>query len=96
MTDWPAYTVKESQDRRTKKYWMSKSMTSEPDIALQRILIAELKGIECRCGSTKKPMMTFCYHCYSKLPRVARNALYRRIGEGYEASYQVAVEALGL
>lgn len=61
----------------------------------QQALLAELGGIRCRCGRSKRPRATFCLDCYWSLPALLRRALYRGIGEGYEEAYAAAVEHLG-
>lgn len=58
------------------------------------LLIAELKGLRCRCGRVKKPGQTFCRQCYAVLSKDQGRALYRRVGAGYEQAYEAAVRAL--
>lgn len=60
-----------------------------------RELIDELLGTVCRCGNPKGARKTFCGACYYRLPPPVRNALYRRIGEGYEDAYAQATALLG-
>jgi len=60
----------------------------------QRDLLKELAGSACRCGRVKRPRQTFCSRCFQRLPPALKRALYRRIGEGYEAAYQAAVASL--
>lgn len=57
-------------------------------------LLRELAGRNCQCGRIKKARQTFCQRCYFRLPPAMRHALYDRIGEGYEAAYQRAVDYL--
>jgi hypothetical protein len=59
-----------------------------------RDLLAELRGVTCRCGATKRPATTFCPSCYFSIPRPLRTDLYRLFGEGYEAAYDRAVTFL--
>jgi hypothetical protein len=47
-------------------------------------LVRELEGKKCFCGARKAPMATFCSNDYFALPKPMRDALYNRIGEGYE------------
>ena len=61
---------------------------------LQVRLANELRGTQCQCGSVKKTRPTFCAACYRRLPRGERQALYRRIGEGYEEAYVQAIARL--
>ena len=65
------------------------------DAALQHALIVELKSAVCRCGKKKASMNSFCYRCFTSLPRQLRTDLYKRVGQGYEESYEKAVEILG-
>ena len=53
-----------------------------------------LLGIECRCGRTKKGGMSLCRECWNRLPREMGRALYRLIGDGYEAAYTAACKWL--
>ena len=57
----------------------------------QRELIDELNGTLCQCGGGKARKQTFCRKCYFGLPKLMRQALYRRIGSGYEAAYADAI-----
>ncbi len=60
----------------------------------QRALVAELQGTACRCGASKKAKQTFCRACYFALPKGQREALYHRVGNGYEAAYAAAILTL--
>jgi hypothetical protein len=42
------------------------------------------------CKRAKKTRQTFCTGCYMSLGRGMRNALYDRVGEGYEQAYKAA------
>jgi len=53
--------------------------------------IKELRSEQCQCGRPKKPGRSFCYWCYSSLPREMQRDLYQSIGDGYEAAYEEAV-----
>lgn len=57
-------------------------------------LVAELASMKCQCGKKKMPPMTFCSGCYHKLPKPLRNALYLKIGHGYEGARKRAGEIL--
>lgn len=53
--------------------------------------LRELMSDECLCGVRDKyPKRSFCYRCYSALPRDLRDGLYRRIGGGYEEAFEEA------
>jgi ribosomal protein L40E len=57
--------------------------------------LEELLGTTCKgCGGTKPSGMSHCRKCYFKLPKANRGALYRRIGQGYEAAYAESLEIL--
>lgn len=47
---------------------------------------------ECACGRAKKKGQSFCYRCYSALSAELKRRLYDRIGYGYEAAYEAAVQ----
>lgn len=57
-------------------------------------LLHELKSGQCPCGNRKRPRETFCSSCYFALPRVMRQELYNRVGEGYEEAYKQASDYL--
>ena len=57
-------------------------------------LVRELGSTTCRCGRAKKTRQTFCSQCYYSLPQAMRNALYRRLGVGYEEAYEEAEKHL--
>jgi len=46
------------------------------------------------CDKAKKKRQTFCSRCYYKLTKAQRTALYRLIGEGYEAAFEDAMKTL--
>ena len=54
-------------------------------------LVRELVGTACRCGKKKSARQTFCRACYFSLPKAMQQALYNRIGHGYEQAYAAAV-----
>lgn len=68
--------------------------TIEPTPKTTRELLAELAGTTCQCGNVKAKRQTFCRSCYFGLSPKLRNALYNRIGEGYEQAYAKAVAVL--
>jgi hypothetical protein len=56
--------------------------------------VALLKSLECHCGRRKSRGMSFCMRCFHLLPLDLRRALYRKIGDGYEAAYREACARL--
>lgn len=44
------------------------------------------------CGGYKRPRMSFCGQCYRMLPYGLKQALYRRVGQGYEEAFREATE----
>ncbi len=60
----------------------------------EKFYLEELMSNECQCGNGKKPRFSFCYRCYLQLPQTMKNSLYDHVGEGYEESYDAAVEYL--
>jgi len=56
--------------------------------------LKELMSEECACGKPKKPRYSFCYRCYSELPRTLKNRLYDYVGDGYEQAYDESIEYL--
>jgi len=58
--------------------------------------IADLRSTTCACGARKTSRQTFCRRDYFRLPVGMREALYARIGEGYEAHYAAALKFLEL
>ena len=59
-----------------------------------KFYIDELLSEECFCGRTKKSKMSLCYTCYKSLPKDKKQALYQRMGDGYEEAYDDAIEWL--
>lgn len=52
---------------------------------------------QCRCGNAKVRYQSFCKHCYHRLPRPRRMALYHRFGQtggSYEEAYSQAIDYL--
>jgi len=47
------------------------------------------------CGGAKRVARPLCLPCYRRLDEGTREALYQRIGEGYEASLEQALRQLG-
>jgi hypothetical protein len=56
----------------------------------------DLGGTTCACGRGKARGMSHCRQCYFKLPKPMRDALYQRVGHGYEEAYQASLDRLGL
>ena len=73
-------------------------MISEPVLSdaqkARNACIEALKSGRCACGNSKQTGMAFCYRCWLQLPRNVRQALYRKIGEGFEAAYDVGCQFL--
>lgn len=61
---------------------------------LARLLLHELATVQCRCARPKQPRQTFCRACYYALSPEMRQALYFKLGKGYEAAYVAAVNVL--
>ena len=62
-----------------------------------RKLIASLRSTTCpACGGFKQPNQTMCRRDYSKLSGPQKRALYKRVGEGYEAAVADALKTLGV
>lgn len=60
-------------------------------------LISSLRSGVCpACGGAKKSAQTMCRSCYFKLPRMMRDALYDRVGAGYEQAFDEAMQRLGV
>lgn len=56
------------------------------------ILSAEI----CACKKVKARRSAFCKSCYFRLPPTIRRALYSPLGRGFEQSYDLALDTLGL
>ena len=56
--------------------------------------VTELESEECFCGRHKQSGKALCFKCFRDLPFDMRNALYRKMGNGYEAAYDAAVNYL--
>lgn len=52
--------------------------------------LQNLKSTQCVCGAKKVPMQSLCRACFYSLPKGAQNALYRKVGQGYEKAYESA------
>jgi hypothetical protein len=58
-------------------------------------LLRDLLGVVCfACGKRKGCGKSLCRNCFFSLPVPARNALYNRMGEGYEEAYADALRLL--
>ena len=53
--------------------------------------LKELQSEECFCGRDKQKGWSFCYRCYSWLPREMQRDLHRHIADGYGEAYDGAV-----
>lgn len=54
-------------------------------------LVRSLMSEQCPCCKGPKiKRNTFCQRCYFNLGRGLRNALYQRVGEGYEEAFEAA------
>lgn len=63
---------------------------------LSRTAIVSLRSDVCpHCGGHKSPHKSICFRSWSKLPGFMKQALYRRVGEGYEAALAQALDYLG-
>lgn len=58
--------------------------------------LAALKSGQCRCGHAKQTGMAFCFRCWQQLPENIRRALYKRVGDGFEAAFAAACQFLTL
>ena len=65
-------------------------LTLETGARFAVLAVKELQGTVCFCGATKQSMQTFCKADYYRLPPAKRQALYNRIGQGYEEAYHAA------
>lgn len=62
----------------------------------QESLIASLRAAKCpACTKHKSPGKSVCWPCWNRLPSSVRQALYRRVGAGYEEAHAEAMKALG-
>lgn len=65
------------------------------DSVTPRHLVASLASDLCpACGGNKSPSQTFCYRDYRRLPKVMQQALYNRLGNGYEQAVREAMRHL--
>lgn len=54
-----------------------------------------LRGRECfACDGYKRPWMPHCFGCQGRLSPDIKQALYSRIGEGYEEAYRTSLKVL--
>jgi|GEM_PF-2414849 len=60
----------------------------------QLFCLTQLRSRECQCGCGKQKGMAFCYRCWMKLPPSARQGLYSKVGNGFEAAYDQACRIL--
>ena len=58
-------------------------------------LIDSLNSFVCPgCGGGKLQRKSFCITCYNQLTPAEQNALYRRIGDGYEQAFAAALRKI--
>lgn len=63
--------------------------TPQNDQLTLKEIVSDLLGTVCRtCGGSKRARMSHCLGCFMRLPKSMRDALYRRIGQGYEQAYR--------
>ena len=60
----------------------------------QRFYLEALKSNACQCERPKQRGQSLCRKCYWALPAHMRHDLYQKMGAGYEAAYDAAVEFL--
>ena len=56
--------------------------------------IDQLKSNGCYCGAAKNRGRSFCFPCYSALPKDLRTALWNTLRFGYEEAYEEACKWL--
>jgi hypothetical protein len=60
-----------------------------------QLVVASLRSPLCpSCAGPKKPGQTLCYKEYRRLPHALQNALYDRVGDGYEQALHTALAHL--
>lgn len=57
-------------------------------------MLRELLADKCACGAKKQVRRSFCGRCYYALTEEQRRDLYQRMGDGYEAAHDAAIESL--
>jgi len=62
----------------------------------RRVYLEALDRLKCQCGRVKQRGNSLCSKCYWRLPRAMRRDLYRKMGQGYEAAYDAAVQFLNV
>jgi predicted amidophosphoribosyltransferase len=66
-----------------------------PPVIPPEDLLRDLMGTTCSaCGAAKQVRQSFCKRCYRSLPHPMRQALYRRMGAGYEEAFAAAFDRL--
>jgi hypothetical protein len=53
-----------------------------------------LDSLRCLCGREKRRRTAFCGLCFHLLPAEMQKALYKRLGNGFEAAYVAAADWL--
>ena len=56
--------------------------------------IAILNADRCICDRRKRPGQAFCLGCYKRLSKLMQREMFRPVGHGFEASYEVAREQI--
>jgi hypothetical protein len=56
------------------------------------VALRALDARRCLCGREKRRQMAFCGLCFHLLPEEMQKALYRKVGQGFEAAYVRAVD----
>lgn len=67
---------------------------SQEHRAIQQAALDSLLSKRCACGSFKAPRMALCGPCYGHLTRDQQQALWQKIGHGFEEALRVAVARL--
>lgn len=58
-------------------------------------MVGSLASMVCpACANPKRPRTSFCPKCYFRLPPDQRNALYQKVGAGYEQAFLDAIAFL--
>ena len=67
----------------------------DPAMFTSTELITSLQSNICpACSKAKKPRHALCFQCWRLLPHEQRDALYDRVGQGYEAAFDQAMRTL--
>jgi hypothetical protein len=66
----------------------------EIGVPRRREALFALASDRCFCHKRKKVRQAFCFSCYVALPKAMRDALWLRVGAGFEQAYLAARDAL--